>query len=195
MWYAQDRATIDSPGGPPPTKGAEDPIRQKGDGVGHPCPSGNLNTDPLWMTTPDDTPSLAHTIPQLLQPALPWTPEIDSISFIPQHWTPPRVRLAGLTDELLQLQERIKVALEQLLSTRATMDSHSKELELSAELTMHLNEAQAMETIREAEVHCATAACILQQTHKEKVLRLEHKARTEEGKDSQAFMEAYGAAL
>ena len=33
----------------------------------------------------------------------------------------------------------------------ATMDSHCKELELNAELVMHLNEAQAIKAIKEAE--------------------------------------------
>ena len=57
------------------------------------------------------------------------------------------------------------MALEQLFATNDQLDSHHKELELSAEVTMHLNEAQAIETIKEAEVHCTTSACILQQTH------------------------------
>ena len=45
-----------------------------------------------------------------------------------------------------------------------TMDSCCKELELTAELAMCLNEAQAIEAIKEAELHHTTAACILQQT-------------------------------
>ena len=46
----------------------------------------------------------------------------------------------------------MNVALEQLLTTRATMDSHHRELELNAELAMHMNEAQAAEAIKEAKV-------------------------------------------
>ena len=74
----------------------------------------------------------------------------------------------------------MNVALEQLLTTRATMDSHCKELELTAKLTVHLNKAQAVEAIKESKVHCAatikeaevhhmTTACVLQQTHRENV--------------------------
>ena len=46
----------------------------------------------------------------------------------------------------------MNVALEQLLTTRATMDSHCRELDLNAKLAMHMNEAQATEAIKEAEV-------------------------------------------
>ena len=98
------------------------------------------------------------------------------------------------------------MALEQLLTTRATVDSCCKELELNTELAVQLNEAQAVEAIKEAEVchaatikdaqvHCATTACVLQQTHRENMLMLEHKAKAEEGWDCQAFMEAFGVAL
>ena len=86
----------------------------------------------------------------------------------------------------------MNVALEWLLTTRATMDSCQKELELNAELAAHLNEAQAIEavkeakvchtaTIKEAEVYHATAACILQQTHRENVLMLGCELKVEEG--------------
>ena len=72
------------------------------------------------------------------------------------------------------------------------MDSYCKELELNAELVAQLNEAQAIEAIKEAEVCCiatikeakvhhATAACILQQK--------------EEGQDCQAFVKVFGVAL
>ena len=87
-----------------------------------------------------------------------------------------------MTDELLHLQERMYVALEWLLTTRATMDSHHKELELNTELAMNLNETQAIEVIKEAEMCHATAVCILQKTHKENVLRLECEVKAEEGK-------------
>ena len=45
----------------------------------------------------------------------------------------------------------MNVALEWLLTTRATMDSHHRELELNTKLTMCMNEAQAIEGIKEAE--------------------------------------------
>ena len=46
----------------------------------------------------------------------------------------------------------MNVALEWLLTTKANIDSHHKELELNAKLTMCMNEAQAAEAIKGAEV-------------------------------------------
>ena len=41
----------------------------------------------------------------------------------------------------------------------------------------------------------ATTAFVIQQTHRESVLALEHEARAEEGRDHQAFVEAFGVAI
>ena len=49
--------------------------------------------------------------------------------------------------------------------------------------------------IKEAEVCCATAACILQQTHRENMITLEHEVKEKEGQVHKAFVEAFGAAL
>ena len=75
---------------------------------------------------------------------------------------------------------------------------------------MHVNEAQATEAIKqaemshaaeikeaklchstrikEAEVHCTTNSPVLQQTHRESMLALECKVIAEEGQDCHAFM-------
>ena len=60
-----------------------------------------------------------------------------------------------------------------------------------------MKEAKVCHTdaIKEAELCCTTAACILQQTYWENVLTLEHEAKAEEGWDCQAFIEAFGVAL
>ena len=47
----------------------------------------------------------------------------------------------------------MNAALEQLLATRATMDSHCRELELNTKLAIHMNEAQAIEAIKETEIN------------------------------------------
>ena len=71
---------------------------------------------------------------------------------------------------------------------------------------MWLDEAQAVEAIKEAEVHHAatskeaevrfvTATYVLQQTHRENMLMLEHDVKAEEGQDCQAFVEAFRVAL
>ena len=105
------------------------------------------------------------------------------------------------------------MALEQLLMTKATVDSHHRELALNDNIAMCQNEAWATKAIKEAkmcqkevEVHCAAAmkeaeahqaihACALEQSHKESMLELEHEAIAEEVWDCQAFVEAHGAVL
>ena len=110
----------------------------------------------------------------------------------------------------------MNTALEQLLTTRATMDSHHREQELNTKLTMCMNEGQTIEAIKESEVSyaakikeaevcrvtaikevklhhttrikevevgCTTNSCVLQQTHRESMLALEHEAIAEEGWD------------
>ena len=42
----------------------------------------------------------------------------------------------------------MNMALEQLLTNRATTDLHNKELDLNVELAAHLNEAKAAEAIK-----------------------------------------------
>ena len=82
---------------------------------------------------------------------------------------PPRIAPATLLDILLPLEEKMNMTLEELLTTRASMDLHCKELDLNAELAAHLNKVQATEAIkqateaiRQAKVHCTTTAYILQ---------------------------------
>ena len=58
-----------------------------------------------------------------------------------------------------------------------------------------LNDTQASETIKEAEVCHATTACALQQAHGDSVLALESEVKAEEGWDCQAFVEAFGVAM
>ena len=75
------------------------------------------------------------------------------------------------------------------------MDFCHKELDLNMELTACLNDAQAAKAIKEAEVCHPTTACALQQAHRDSVLVLEHEAKVEEGRDCQAFVEAFRAAI
>ena len=103
--------------------GTEDPLRLMGT-------ESSITQMPPWVATPGDAANFTHTSLQLLQPTLPQLLEVVCISFISQPQATPRVGPARLTHELLQPQERMNAALEQLLSTRTTMDSHHKELEL-----------------------------------------------------------------
>ena len=76
--------------------------------------------------------------------------------------------------------------------TKATMDSHHRELALNINIVRCENEAQATEAIKEAEVHCAAmikeaeAHCTihahtLEKSQKESMLELECEATAEEG--------------
>ena len=82
---------------------------------------------------------------------------------------------------MLQLQEEVNVALEQLLTTRATMDSHQRDLALNANTARCVNEAWATEALKEAEVHYAAT--------------IKEAEVCQEGQDHQVFLEACGAVL
>ena len=148
----------------------------------------------LWAATPGGTFSFAHITHPLLQLTMQ-TLEVMSISFVTWPQASSKGEPVRLSDELLQLQEIMNMALEQLLTNRATRDFCCKELDLNMELATHLNDAQATEAIKEAEVCHATTACVLQQAHRDSVLVLEHEEKVEEGQDHQAFVEAFGAAI
>ena len=75
------------------------------------------------------------------------------------------------------------------------MDFWHKELALKAELLTCLNEAQFTKAIKEAEVHHATTAIALQQTHMDSVLVLECVAKATEVQECQAFLKAFGVAM
>ena len=76
---------------------------------------------PLHAPIPTGTLSFTHVTPGILQPTLPKTPQMMSLPFITQPQAPTKGRPTGFSDELLQLQEKMNVALEQLLTNRATM--------------------------------------------------------------------------
>ena len=94
------------------------------------------------------------------------------------------------------------MALEQLLTNRATGDLCHNQLDLNMELEAHLNKAQAAEAIKQAtkviiqaKVCCTVTACTLQQAHRDSVLALEHQMEVVERWDCQAFVEAFGVAI
>ena len=96
----------------------------------------------------------------------------------------------------------MNMALEWLLANRTTGNLHFKKLDLNVEMSAHLNEAQAVEAIKQAtdaikqaEVCDATTVCTLQKAHRDSVLVMEHQMKTEERWDCQAFMEAFGVAI
>ena len=111
----------------------------------------------------------------------------------------------------------MNVGLEWLLTTKATLNSHCRELAQNTKITTCWNEAQTTEAIKEVEVQLeaairevethyevmvkeaeacsATQAQALEQSHKESVLKLGCEALAEEGHDRCMSVEACGAAL
>ena len=85
-------------------------------------------------------------------------PSVACVSHpIPQSQAPPRVRPTDLLDEVLHLQGLMNVVLEQLFTTRASIDSHHREVALNVELAVQIKKAQTVEAIKEAEMsHTAT---------------------------------------
>ena len=100
------------------------------------------------MATPGGIPGVTHVSQSPSPSTMLKTPEVASISPIPQTQVPLMVVPANLTEEVLWLQGQMNAAREQLLTTRATMDSHHREMELNAKLIIHMNVAQAIKAIR-----------------------------------------------
>ena len=68
----------------------------------------------------------------------------------------------------------MNAALEQLLTVRSSRDLHHRELDLNMELTVHLNEVQTAEAVRQAKLCGATVAYTLQRVHQETIVVLDH---------------------
>ena len=79
---------------------------------------------------------------------------LDVASISPVHSLgPPRADPADLPDEVLWLQGEMYAALEQLLMTKANLNSCQRELMWNADIATCQNETQAAKAIKEAEVH------------------------------------------
>ena len=134
-----------------------------------------------------------------------------------QPQVPARAGLSNIPQEVAQLQKEMNVALGQLLTMEAALDSHQRELEWDLDYTMQQCEAQAtraiqeaeilytatikeveachMATIKEAEDHHTTQVHALQQSHREGILNFKHKALEKEECTCLMFLEACGATL
>ena len=118
-----------------------------------------------------------------------------NLPFVTWPQAPTKGRPTGLPDGVLQLQEKMNVALEQLLTNRAIMGFWHRELELNTELMACLNDAQATKAIREVEVHYKNTAYALQQAHWDNMLALEGEAKATEEWECKAFTEAFREAV
>ena len=127
--------------------------------------------------------SSTHITPWSLQPTLLKALQMLSHPSSTQPQAPTKGRSTGFPNKLLWLQEKVNVAMEQLLPKWATMGFWHRELELNTELATCLNDAQAAKTIREANVQHKSTAHSLQQPHLDNMLVLEHEAMATEGWD------------
>ena len=78
----------------------------------------------LGEVLPEHIPSIVQVSHSLSPPAVSKTLDTASSSPSPQSRAPPRVDPVNLPDEVLQLQGEMNTALEQLLMTKATLNSH-----------------------------------------------------------------------
>ena len=62
-------------------------------------------------------------------------------------------------------------------------------------LLRHLNDAQFDVAVREATTHYSTTAAALNEADKSNIMLLEWEANVEEGKECQAFAEAFWAVM
>ena len=131
---------------------------------------------------------------------------VASIISTPQSETHPRADLGALSEEVLQKQGEMNVAIGQLLKTRASMDSHQRRLVSHTQTVIKeakalyvamipYAEAKCAATIWEVETTCADHTHTLQWSLDESMQDLECKAIEKEGWDCLSFLEAHGVAL
>ena len=124
---------------------------------------------------------------------------------------------SNIPPEVTPLQKEMNMALEQLLTMKASLDSHCRELEWDLDSTVQECEAQAtrafqeaeslctatikeveahhMATIKDVEDHHTTKVHDLQQSHREGILKFKHEALEKEESTCLLFLEVCGAAL
>ena len=142
-----------------------------------PTPMVHLPQTSPWATPPSGSPGSAHSTQQPFQLTRSRTPEAGSMPYIKQPLASAGGELTSLSKELLQLQEEMNTALEELLEVRASMDCHHWNLDLGVELVAHHNDTQ----FTEAKTCHTAAAAALQWAHLDSISALNHEAIAEEG--------------
>ena len=107
-----------------PSTRAEDPLGLKGmDLAIHDVMATCLQVSP-YAVMPENIPSITQVSHSPSPPTMPRSLEVASTSPTPQLQAPSRADPANKGYEVFQLQGEMNTALEQLLMTKATMDSH-----------------------------------------------------------------------
>ena len=141
----------------------------------HPTPAVTLphsRVSTLWATSSSHSPGSAQSI----QPTRSKTLEAENTSLIEQPLATSESQLAGLSRELLQLQQRVTTALRELLIVRASVDYFHRELDLKVELVTFQNDTQlakAEAQLAEAKAQHADTATALQQAHLNSIAALD----------------------
>ena len=156
--------------------------------------SGNMDsaTPALTVTLmPSDDPCASTFTPAFPILPAPKTMQVVSVSPIHQPKTSLQPKPPELSKELLWLQEKLTAALEHLLTVRTALNLHWWELDLQVELSRLQNDAQFNEAIREAMACQLSTAVALKEAYKSNVMVLDWEAKVEEGRECQAFAEAF----
>ena len=178
-----------------------------------------------WLPPPgiprQTTPRDSSTIVQVSHsPSLATASKSPGAASTPSDHQPQVLAKAGpsnIPQVVAWLQKEMNVALGQLLTMKATLDSHRRELEWDLDSTVQQLEAQTARAIQEVESLCAATikeaeachmatikeakdcctACVhaLQESHREGILNFECKAQEKEMHTHLSFLEACGAAL
>ena len=104
--------------------GVEDPLGPEGADSSAPKPLATSSQASQHMAMPDDIPTIVPISHSQSLPPAPKTPTVASIPSTPWSGTHPRADPGALSEEVLQLQREMNVAMGQMLTTRASMDSH-----------------------------------------------------------------------
>ena len=140
--------------GAPPSTRVEDPLSLEGADSAMPKLMATSSQVFQHVALPDN---ILTTIPISHSPSPPprlKTLIVTSVPFTPWLETCPRVDPGTLSEEALQLQREMNVAMGQLLTTRTSMDSCQRRLVSNTKTTLHLNEAKTAVAIKEAKAHC-----------------------------------------
>ena len=161
----------------PPARETEDSPRSVGTGPIIPNPVVTLPQTSPCATPSSGSPGSAQSTQQPFWPTRPKILEAGSTPYV--EWPPATSdgELTTLSKELLQLQEEMNTALQELLEFRASMDCYHRQLDLGAELAVHHNDAQ----LAKAKTYHAATAAALQWAHLYSVSALNCKAMAEKG--------------
>ena len=156
----------------PPIR-VEDPLSLEGADSAMPKLMATSPSALQHMAMPDDiltTVPISHS-PSLL-PALR-TPTAASSPTTPWSESHPSTDPGVLSEEVLQLQREMNAAMGWPLTTRATMDSCWRRLVFNTKTTLHQNEVNATEDIKEVKIHCTAMIWDVEAIHVAAILDAE----------------------